>query len=93
MKTAEISISSANMSCDDVVKFFQKMKIQSSITSNTSVVCNKTSYHIEKGCNIKFNYVISNELKTIWESVQKEFKLNCAHLKTKDFDGCITEHV
>lgn len=87
--TAHLAISKKHLNCHKVVHFLYQMKIESSVTTNKSVVCNNKMCYVEHGCNITLSDMTTEKINNIWNLVQKKFDLDCAHVNTHNFKGCI----
>jgi len=90
-----LSISSKKIKdCRDVLYFFQKYKLQCSVTKNLSLVSSNNELEIENGCRIMFNSHDPNKINyDLWNSLKNKFGLKCAHLKVEGkFKGCINNY-
>ena len=94
MNTIQFSISKKNLNCKDIVKDLIKCKINSSVTENTTIICNSQKCWLEQGCRIITSDMETNKIKNMWNYLKFKYKLNCCHLKIEnDYQGCIKNYI
>ena len=90
MLTATISVSRSELRCDDVVRTLQTLGIACDVSANTTLVPDGDSVRRESGCRIVIGQVSNKwEVERVWQTLRKEYKLNCAHGKIHgEASGC-----
>ena len=91
----KIFISKQNLNCSDVLTFFYNMKIETNNTENrTTNIDNNKVINIENGCNIRIlNDKDKKNIIQIWDKLNNQFKLKCAHISTENYKGCILDYI
>ena len=90
-----LSISGKDIkNCLMVAKILERMMIGCDVTENTTIMCNESNCKIEKGCRIMIHDELSKpQIKKVWNRLKNEFKLECAHYRNKEVNGCIYDYL
>ena len=93
--TSELTISSKNMDCNDVLSTLSTCGIKCTVTPQKSVICKDDKCWIEPGCSIKLNGLSHKEIDyAVWIPLQIKFNLKCAHLHVHGYYiGCILDFI
>ena len=100
--SATISVSKTEeLDCNNLAEFLGKCGIVTSVSSNISFVPTTSEYKRlgiitkkEYGCRLVQTVDSKDDIKNIWNRLQKKYGFKCAHLKLGNtFDGCILNYL
>lgn len=75
------------LDCDEISRYLESMGIISLIKSNVS-----TQPHREHGCQMTQAITSRDDIRKIWEPLQKKYGFTCAHVSVGNiFDGCVLD--
>ena len=85
-----------SIDCEDVASILCRLKLEGCVIPTVSSVnslhpSTAGEFLVEKGCSIKMFVPKISDIYIVWETLKNEFNLSCAHIKYKDFDGCLEE--
>ncbi len=94
----ELSVSSAKLHhCDDIIKHMCHSGIMTSVTQNTTVICNHDTHvcWLETGCRLLIPNISKHSLQhLVWDPLQKSFHFHCAHVHVNGiYSGCILDYL
>ena len=86
-------ISNKNLSCDQVSKHLCKVGMSGTVTSQTTIICDKfkEKCYMENGCLIIiYNTPILDFLEHVVKPLHIEHSLNCGYVQIKGiYTGCV----